>query len=70
MNKAIGVLVIGLGLIMIVIGITGTQRQVLADLKAVNPNLRSQLGGGTAGGSTPAQNAANATTVPGLAPTR
>jgi hypothetical protein len=39
-NKAIGVLVIGLGLIMIVIGVMGTQGQVLADLKSVNPKLR------------------------------
>lgn len=39
--KAVGVLVIGLGLIMIVIGIQGTQHQVLADMKSLNPKLRT-----------------------------
>lgn len=44
MNKAIGILVIGLGLIMIAIGVMGTQSQVLADLKAVNPTLKAATG--------------------------
>jgi hypothetical protein len=44
--KAIGVLVIGLGFVMIVIGIMGTQSKVLADLKAVNPKLRQATGTG------------------------
>jgi hypothetical protein len=44
MNKPIGFLIIGVGLIMIVIGIMGTQSQILADIKAVNPKLRKSTG--------------------------
>jgi hypothetical protein len=61
LNKAIGTLVIGLGLIMIVIGVTGTQSEVLADLKAVNPKLRSATG--TSGSAT--QTSTGGTTNPG-----
>jgi hypothetical protein len=43
-NKALGVLIIGLGLIMIVIGVMGTQSQVLADIKNINPKLRQATG--------------------------
>jgi hypothetical protein len=39
--KAIGVLIIGLGLILVVIGIQGTQGSVLTALKSVNPKLRT-----------------------------
>lgn len=62
MNKAIGILVIGLGLIMIAIGVMGTQDQVLADLKAVNPKLKSATG-------TSAANAGAATTAGGTGST-
>lgn len=52
MNKAIGVLVIGLGLIMIVIGVTGTQHSVLTSLKSINPKLRSGTNTGSGTNST------------------
>jgi hypothetical protein len=52
MNKAIGILVIGLGLILIAIGITGTQSQILADLKAISPKLRSATGTSSAAATT------------------
>jgi hypothetical protein len=42
--KAVGVLIIGLGLILIVIGVTGTQSNVLADMKGLNPKLRAATG--------------------------
>jgi uncharacterized protein YoxC len=42
--KAIGVLIIGLGLILIVIGIQGTQSKILDDIKNLNPALRSATG--------------------------
>lgn len=45
--KAIGVLIIALGLIMIVIGVQGTQGQVLQTLRGINPVLRKQTGTGT-----------------------
>lgn len=47
--KAVGVLIIGLGLLMIVIGVQGTQSQVLADLKGINPKLRNLTGTSNAG---------------------
>lgn len=57
MNKAIGILVIGLGLVLIVIGIQGSQGKVLASLKSINPKLRSgiQGPGSNAGGTTATQ---------------
>jgi hypothetical protein len=73
-NKAIGVLVIGLGLILIAIGTTGTQSQVLADLKSVNPKLRQAATQGSntgtvintnSGGSQGPQNAGAAPTQTG-----
>lgn len=51
--KIVGVFAIGLGLILIVIGITGTQSQVLADIKSISPTIRNatntQTGAGEAG---------------------
>lgn len=44
MIKAVGVLIIGLGVIMVVIGIQGTQSQLLANLKTLNPKLRTLTG--------------------------
>lgn len=52
MNKAIGILVIGLGLVLVVIGIMGTQHQVLANIKSVNPKLRSGTNTGPGAKST------------------
>lgn len=58
--KALGVLIIGLGLILIVIGVMGTQSTVLADLKSINPKLRQATNTPTTGaantssGGTPA----------------
>lgn len=45
--KAIGVLVIALGLIVIVIGIQGTQGTILQTLKGINPVLRQKTGTGS-----------------------
>lgn len=42
--KAVGVLIIGLGLIMIVVGIQGTQHKILTDMKGLNPKLRAATG--------------------------
>lgn len=42
--KALGVLVIGLGLVLIVIGVMGTQTQILNDMKSLNPKLRQLTG--------------------------
>jgi hypothetical protein len=69
MNKAIGILVIGLGLIMIAIGVMGTQSQVLADLKAVNPKLKSATGTSGATTTSGAANAGAATTAGGTGTT-
>jgi uncharacterized protein YoxC len=57
--KAVGVLIIALGLIMIVVGIQGSQSTILQTLKSVNPTLRKQTGttGGTTANTTPAGNA-------------
>jgi hypothetical protein len=47
MNKAVGVLVIGLGILLIVMGIQGSQDKVLNAIKAVNPKIRTLTGTGT-----------------------
>lgn len=54
--KALGVLIIGLGLIMIVIGVKGSQHEVLSQIKTISPALRKATN--TSGGPT------QATTLP------
>lgn len=61
--KAIGVLIIGLGLILIVIGVQGTQSQVLADMKQLNPKLRTATD--TSNANTPGSTVQRAGTTPG-----
>ncbi len=61
--KAVGVLIIGLGLILIVIGVQGTQSQVLADMKQLNPKLRAATS--TANVNTPGTTVKRSGTTPG-----
>lgn len=60
--KALGVLVIGLGLVMIVIGVMGTQSQILSDMKSLNPKLRQLTGTKNATGETAAKTQAGSNT--------
>lgn len=65
--KALGIMIIGLGIVLIVIGVMGTQDTVLADLKAVSPALRNKVGiGGGSPYNAPGGPGSNTGRSPGL----